>query len=314
MLNAKRVLVTGGTGSLGKALLQRAAEEGWPTEFVIFSRDETKQARLKSLYPQHTYILGDVAKYRDLRRAMQGVDTVFHFAAYKQVPSAQNNVPATIETNILGSQNIADLAVELGVHQVVATSTDKASQPVNFYGASKAAMEAIFQDANKYGKTSFHLARYGNVISSNESVIPLFKRQRDAGGPLTVTHYDMTRFWITLDQAINLVLRALELEPGAILVPKAPAMSVLRLAQLIGGDLPIKDIGIRPGEKIHESMVAEAESFHTCETEYHFQIFPPNTHYRNLTAPFSYTSDTAPVLTDDQMREMIRLTELRYGV
>lgn len=314
MLTAKRVLITGGTGSLGQALLQRAAEEHWTTEFVILSRDETKQAQLKARYPQHTYLLGDVAKYRDVRRAMLDVDLVFHFAAYKQVPAAQNNVPATIETNILGSQNVADVAVELGVKQVVATSTDKASEPVSFYGASKAAMEAIFQDANKYGKTTFHLARYGNVIASNASVIPLFKRQAAAGGPLTLTNMDMTRFWITLDQAVTLVLYALTLKPGTIVVPKAPAMSIYRVARLIGGTLPIVDIGIRPGEKIHESMVAQAESFHTAEDDAHYYIHPPTTHYRNSTAPFKYTSDIARQLTDDEMRAMIALTETRYGV
>lgn len=315
MFNGKRLLVTGGTGSLGKALLLRAQEEGWNCDFVIFSRDETKQSQVKALYPQHTYILGDVAKYRDVKRAMQDVDVVFHFAAYKQVPAAQNNVPATIETNIMGSQNIVDIAIEEGVQQVVASSTDKACQPVNLYGASKAVMEALFQYGNKFGKTTFHLARYGNVVASNASVIPLFKKQALQGGPLTVTHREMTRFWITLDEAIDLILLALSKEPGVIVVPKAPAMSVFELAKAIGKDLPIKDIGIRPGEKIHEAMLSEAESFHTTEDDRHFFIFPPTLSIDpTRQQACSYTSDNPQrELSKTEILRMIADTQEKYG-
>jgi len=312
--SGKRILVTGGTGSLGKALLLRAKEEKWDCEFIIFSRDETKQARVRQKFPQHTYVLGDVAKFRDVRRIMSDIDVVFHFAAYKSVPSAQNNVPATIETNIIGSQNVVDAALECGVEKVVASSTDKSCAPANLYGASKSVMEAIFQNANRYGKTTFHLTRYGNVVSSNASVIPLFKRQAAEGGPLTVTDFRMTRFWITLDQAVDLILLALTTNPGVIVVPKAPSMAVYDVAKTIGGDLPIIETQIRPGEKIHEEMVTAAESFYTLESEEHFFIYPPTGKFRNAGAPFNYASNAAAhELTSEELLEMIRHTEEKYG-
>lgn len=317
ILSGKRVLLTGGTGSLGKAILARAEREQWNTEFVIFSRDETKQAHVKNKYPRYQYILGDVAKYRDVKRAMQNIDTVIHLAAYKQVPSAQNNVPATIETNIIGSQNIADVAIEEGVAHVVATSTDKACQPANLYGVSKAAMESIFQHANKAEVAQFHLTRYGNVISSSESVIPFFRQQRAKGQALTVTNRTMTRFWLTLNQSIDLILSALGYDPGVIVVPKAPAMSVWHLAELLANEGPmpseVVETSIRPGEKIHEAMVESAESFHTRELANHFLIYPPTGKYYNSEAPFTYTSDKAPTLTDEQFWIMLKETEELYG-
>lgn len=333
MLDGKRVLVTGATGSLGKALLMRAKENNWNVDFVIFSRDETKQGKLKQQYPEYRYVLGDVAKYNDVKRAMRGVDLVFHFAAYKQVPSAQNNVPATIETNVIGSQNVVDAAVECGVEKVVASSTDKACQSVNVYGQSKAVMEAIFQHGNTLGDTTFHLARYGNVICSNSSVIPLFEKQAKEGGPLTVTHQDMTRFWISLDRAVDLVLHALNQTPGTIVVPKAGAMSVYEVAKAVAnmyfdttidvtGDskyykftLPvtseIKITGIRAGEKIHEAMVSDAESFYVHQDEEHFYINPPTSEVINHDY-FSYTSDIAPKLTSYDMQEAILNYHRKY--
>jgi UDP-N-acetylglucosamine 4,6-dehydratase len=311
-LSNKRILVTGGTGSLGRAVLKRANEEKWNSEFVIFSRDETRQGQLKSQYPQYEYFLGDIADYRDVYRAMRRrIDVVFHFAAYKQVPSAQNNVPATINTNIVGSQNVVDAALEAGVRHVVAASTDKACEPVNLYGISKAAMEALFQHANRYNETAFHLARYGNVVCSNASVIPLFERQAAAGGPLTITHPDMTRFWITLDDAINLVLEAYNQPPGVIVVPKASGMSLMDTAAAVGPDLERKIIGIRAGEKIHESLVSGAESFFAKEDSSHFFVYPFGSPVMRQT-PFTYTSDTAHQLTADELRAMVALHHQKY--
>jgi UDP-N-acetylglucosamine 4,6-dehydratase len=302
----KRILITGGTGSLGKAILQRAQQDDWDCQFVIFNRDETRQSQLKAKYPQHEYFLGDVSKYTDVYRAMRRkVDIVFHLAAYKQVPSAQNNVPATIEANIIGSLNVVDAALEAGVKQVVASSTDKACAPCNFYGISKASMEAIFQHANRFNETTFHLARYGNVVCSNASVIPLFERQAKEGGPLTVTHLDMTRFWITLDQAIDLLLVALLQQPGVIVIPKAGAMSIIEVAKAVGPGLDIKEIGIRAGEKIHEALVSEAESFFAKEDQKHFYIYPYGQKSVINVVPFTYTSDTAPHLSIKEMQDMI---------
>jgi UDP-N-acetylglucosamine 4,6-dehydratase len=294
------VLVTGGTGSLGKATLLTAEREKWPVKFVIFSRDETKQSNLRKRFPQHRYILGDVAKYSDIGSAVRGTkpETILHYAAYKQVPAAQNNVNVTIETNIIGSQNVVNAALEYGVKQVVASSTDKACQSVNVYGNSKAAMECVFQDANKWGSTTFHLARYGNVVASNSSVIPFFLDQIKSGGPITVTDKRMTRFWISLKTAVGLICEALKQEPGIIVVPKAPALNVWTLAEYLRYEygtstIEIKDVGIRPGEKLHECMVSEAESFHTLDRalDPYFYIYPPTTEVHSWGTPFSYSSN-----------------------
>ena len=314
-LHQKRVLVTGGTGSLAKALLSRAKREKWETEFIIFSRDETKQTILKEKYPEHQFVLGDVARYLDLKRALRGVDTVLHFAAYKQIPSAQNNISATIQTNILGSQNVVDAAIDQGVNQVVASSTDKAMSPENFYGVSKKAMEYIFQDANKYNATTFHLARYGNVLLSNMSVGILWKAQAKRGEPITITDERMSRFFLSLDQAIDLILLALQKEPGIIVVPRAPSMMMIDLAKVIGGDLPVIVSGIRAGEKLAEGMISESESFYVEQDEEHFYIHPPTSDYRNSDAPFSYMSDNSiGFLSHQEIKNMIEETERLYGI
>lgn len=314
MLEGK-VLITGGTGSLGKAVLARAQREGWPAHFIIFSRDETKQNILKQKYPQHGFVLGDISRYNDLKRAMRGVDIVLHFAAYKQIPMAQNNINATIQVNVIGSQNVVDAAIDTGVRQVVATSTDKAMSPENAYGCAKKMMEYIFQDANKYNATTFHLARYGNVLLSNQSVAVLFKKQKAAGGPLTITDRRMTRFFLSLDQAIDLILLALNTTPGNIVVPKAPSTYIYQLAEVIGNGLPVVETGIRTGEKLDEGMVSESESFYVEEDEDHFYIHPPTDEYRNPDAPFSYMSNN-PVryITNEELAEMIAETERLYGV
>lgn len=313
MLEGK-VLITGGTGSLGKAVLARAQREGWPARFIIFSRDETKQNILKQKYPQHEFVLGDISRYNDLKRAMRGVNTVLHFAAYKQIPMAQNNINATIQVNVIGSQNVVDAAIDTGVERVVATSTDKAMSPENAYGCAKKMMEYIFQDANKYKATNFHLARYGNVLLSNQSVAVLFKKQAEAGGSLTITDKRMTRFFLSLDQAIDLILLALNTTPGNIVVPKAPSTYIYQLADVIGDGLPIVETGIRAGEKLHEGMVSESESFYVEEDETHFYIHPPTDNYRNDNAPFSYTSDSpAWFMEDDELRRMIDETIQYYG-
>lgn len=309
-----RILITGGTGSLGKALLRRLKVTHPEAEVTVFSRDETKQSTLRAQYPEHRFIIGDVAKLRDLQRAVTDIDTIFHLAALKQVPSAENNVPATIETNVLGSLNVVDAAIQAGVQHVVASSTDKATENINAYGASKALMEDLFQHANRYGRTKFHLTRYGNVVCSNASVIPLFMRQRRQGGPLTITDKRMTRFWLSIDQAVDLLFKSLESEPGVIVVPRAPAMSMLALANIFGKDgIEIKEIGIRPGEKLHESMVSEAESFHTLFDQDHFYIHPSTSGIKNDHAPFSYTSDTAPLLGTDELLKMVESYDSTYS-
>lgn len=312
-----RVLITGGTGSLGVATLLTAEKNGWPVEFIIFSRDETKQSNLRKRFPQYQYHLGDVAKYDDIASVVRGTEpeTILHYAAYKQVPAAQNNVKATIETNVLGSLNVVNAALEYRIDQVVASSTDKAAESVNAYGSGKHLMECLFQDANKWGKTSFHLARYGNVVSSNSSVIPFFAEQLLLGGPLTVTDRRMIRFWISLKEAVNLILLALDQSPGVITVPRAPAMSVWDLAdsmrkEVAGGQhIKIKELSIRPGEKLVESMVTKAESFYTKTDGRYYYIYPPVSSNKvfNSAAPFAYTSDKPDHwLTWAEMKQLIQ--------
>lgn len=306
------VLITGGTGSLGKAFLARAKRENWPAQFIIFSRDETKQNIIKQKYPQHRFVLGDICRYTDLKRVLRGVDTIIHLAAYKQIPSAQNNINATIQVNVLGSQNVVDAAIDCGVKQVVATSTDKSMAPENAYGCSKKLMEYIFQEANRFNGTTFHLARYGNVLLSNQSVGLLFQEQARRGIPLSVTDNRMTRFFLTLDQAIDLVLLALKTTPGQVVVPKAPSTYVYQLAEVIGGH-DYQVTGIRAGEKLDEGMLSEAESFYVEETDTHFFIHPPTDSYRNPAAPFSYMSNK-PVrfITNVELEQMIHETERLY--
>lgn len=308
------ILVTGGTGSLGKAVLNIAKRDKWRSKFAVFSRDETKQNVLKRQFPEHTYILGDVSRYDDISRAVRGYrpDIILHFAAYKQIPAAQNNVYATVETNVRGSQNVIDAALEYGVPHVAASSTDKACEPANVYGSSKNLMEGLFQDANKWKQTNFHLARYGNVVCSNSSVIPLFLKQKEEGNSLTVTRKEMTRFWISLEQAVSLICSSLQLTPGTILVPKAGAMSMESLATYLGGEGDIKEIGIREGEKIHECMVSESESFHTCSYfDGYYHIYPPTGDYENALAPFSYCSnDPSRILAGKEIDLMIEVAKL----
>lgn len=305
------ILITGGTGSLGRALLPRLYGEH---NITIFSRDETKQGLLKKEYPECNYILGDIANLEELQLAFRGIDVIYHFAAYKQVPSAQNNVNATIKTNVIGSKNVALAAIQNNVRQVVASSTDKACGPVNLYGVSKAAMESIFQDANKHGPTTFHLTRYGNVVGSNASVVPLFKRQAKQGGPITITHKHMTRFWLSIETAVDLVQHALSAPPGVIIVPMAGSVGILQVAEIIAPGIAVKEIGIRAGEKMHEAMVSPAESYHTeivdttdvRNIQKLFYIHPPTEGFMNSSdSEFTYTSDACWRLSNKQFLEMV---------
>lgn len=313
--NGKRVLITGGTGSLAKATLARARREKWDTEFIIFSRDETKQTNLKKIYPEYNFILGDICRYNDLKRAMRGVDIVLHYAAYKQIPSVQNNINATIQVNVLGSQNVVDAAIDAGVKQVVTSSSDKAMSPENAYGCVKKITEYVFQDANKYNATTFHITRYGNVLMSNQSVGILFKEQAKAGGPLTITDRRMTRFFLSLDQAVDLIIKSLNSTPGVIVVPKAPSSYIYQLAEVIGKGLPVIETQIRAGEKLNEGMVSESESFYAEQDDTHFYIHPPTDDYRNTSAPFSYMSnDPIRFFTNEELEFIIKETEKLYGI
>jgi UDP-N-acetylglucosamine 4,6-dehydratase len=303
-----RIFLTGGTGSLGKAILARAEREGWDCEFTIFSRDEVKQGEMKAQYrpPKHRYVLGDVRDERWLSVVMRHHDAVVHAAAYKQVPAAEVNSGEAIESNVIGSRNIVRVAVDLGIPKVLGVSTDKACAPVNCYGQTKALMERLFQQANMWGTTQFNLIRYGNVLGSRGSVVPLF-RQQAKDGVITVTDDRMTRFWLTLDDAVDLVVAGLaETEPGTIIVPKAPASTMDTLALAVAPNAHVKVIGIRPGEKMHEQLIHAGESMHADDIGEHFRVYPAFTgHHGNLPEGYEYRSDTARQLSIEELRGML---------
>ena len=273
MLNDKTILITGGTGSFGKKMVQVILEHYKPDKLIIFSRDELKQFEMsqrwnEDKYPCIRYFLGDVRDKERLLRAFHGVDYIIHAAALKQVPAAEYNPSEFIKTNIFGAMNIVDAAIEQKVKKVVALSTDKACNPINLYGATKLCSDKLFVAAKAWGgKESpiFSVVRYGNVVGSRGSVVPFFK-ERAKTGVLPITDPRMTRFWITLDQAVHFVLKVLEISKGSeIFVPKIPSMKIVDLAKAIGPECSHKKIGIRPGEKIHEILISEDEGHNVIE-------------------------------------------------
>lgn len=283
MLNNKTILITGGTGSLGKALTKTILEK-WPTvkKLIIFSRDEQKQFQMAQeyplfKYPQIRFFIGDVRDFERLRRAFKGVDFVIHAAAMKHVPIAEYNPMECIKTNINGAENVINAAIETGVSNVVALSTDKAAAPINLYGATKLASDKLFIAANNIkgdNPIRFSVVRYGNVMGSNGSVIPFFiEKRKDGKLPITVS--DMTRFNITLEGGVEMVLNALESAwGGEIFVPKIPSYKITDIAKAIGPNCVQEVIGIRPGEKIHEEMITSSDSFFTYDLGKYYVILP----------------------------------------
>ena len=276
------VLVTGGTGSFGKKFTDILLREHRPKKLIIFSRDELKQHEMRQRYPETLFsplrfFIGDVRDRDRLERALQGVDIVIHAAALKQVPACEYNPFEAIQTNVMGAKNIIDAAIDQKVKRVVALSTDKAVNPVNLYGATKLCAEKLFIQGNAYagtGGTRFSCVRYGNVVGSRGSVIPLFQEQRKSG-KITITDPRMTRFWITLEQGVQLVIKTTEqMHGGEIFVPKIPSMKITELAEAIALNCKIETIGIRPGEKLHEVLISEDEARSTVEMDDMFVIKP----------------------------------------
>ena len=288
MLNNKSILVTGGTGSFGRKFLQTVIENYRPSRLIVYSRDEWKQSEMQKdasfASSQVRYFLGDVRDKDRLSLAMRGVDYVIHAAALKQVPAAEYNPHEFIKTNVDGATNVVEASIQAGVKKVVALSTDKAVNPVNLYGATKLCSDKIFVAANSYaGKegTIFSVVRYGNVVGSRGSVVPLFSKQRDEGS-LTITNPDMTRFLITLEKGVNFVLDSLEnMVGGELFVPKIPACTVGEIAQTIAPDAEWNIIGLRPGEKMHETLIPEDESRNVLEFEDYFVIQPIQSFWGN---------------------------------
>lgn len=306
-LNKAVVLVTGGTGSFGNRVAEHLLKHG-AGEVRILSRDEKKQWEMRRAFPDYRYIVGDVRDLERVRQAIRGVDYVFHAAALKQVPSCEDYPVEALKTNSLGSYNVALAATEAGVRRVIALSTDKAVKPVNAMGISKAMMEKIICSQNLLGgETIFACVRYGNVMGSRGSVIPLFRELIERDRPLTLTVPHMTRFLMTLDQSVDLVLHAMtEARGGEIFVRKAPACTVLALAQAMrvryskrGTEHPIEVVGIRPGEKVHEVLVSEYEATRATETDTYFTICPE---YRPPREPLKW--DAGAEYTSENTRRL----------
>ena len=304
---SKTVLVTGGTGSFGRKFVGVMLADHKPAKLIVFSRDELKQHEMREAGfddPSMRYFIGDVRDRMRLRRAMQGVDVVVHAAALKQVPAAEYNPIEAIMTNIMGARNVIEAALDMEVHRVLAMSTDKAVNPINMYGATKLAAEKLFVQSNAYAggtDTRFSCVRYGNVVGSRGSVIPVFQRQRD-DGRVTITDERMTRFWLSIDQGVRFTIRCIEqMEGGEVFVPKIPSMRVADVAQAIAPKAEVEIIGIRPGEKLHEVLVSEDEARHTLELEDMYVVEPAGALWfghswreqgRPLSEGFQYTSDS----------------------
>lgn len=281
-LNDKVILLTGGTGSFGNKFTEIVLKKYKPKKLIIFSRDEYKQNEMSKIFPSNKYpirfFLGDIRDKDRLYRAFKGVDYIIHAAALKQVPALEYNPTEAVKTNIEGADNIVNASVDAGVQKLIALSTDKAVNPINLYGATKLVAEKIFVDANVYGgeKTKFAVVRYGNVAGSRGSVIPVFlnfKKQNIKEFP--ITEKNMTRFWITLEQGVDLVIKALEnMEGGEIFIPKIPSMKITDLAKAIEPDCKFKMIGIRPGEKIHEILISVDEARQTKDLIGMYVILP----------------------------------------
>ena len=280
MFNDKTVLITGGTGSFGKKFSEILLREFKPKKLIIFSRDELKQHEMRTKgfdHPCMRYFLGDVRDVDRLRRAFAGVDYVVHAAALKQVPACEYKPFEAIQTNVIGAKNIIDAAIDEGVQKVMAISTDKAVNPVNLYGASKLCAEKLFVQGNSYAggtSTRFSCTRYGNVVGSRGSVIPVFREQAKTGC-ITVTDERMTRFWLTLEQGVRFVMKALgRMHGGEIFVPKIPSMRIMDLAATMAPDCKVEYVGIRPGEKLHEVLISEDEARHTVQMDGMYIIRP----------------------------------------
>ncbi|MCP4482329.1 MAG: UDP-N-acetylglucosamine 4,6-dehydratase (inverting) [bacterium] len=283
MLNNKTILITGGTGSFGKKFTERILAEFNPKKIIIYSRDEYKQFVMRQKFAEHDnkirYFIGDVRDKDRLYRALHGVDIVIHAAALKQVPACEYNPIEAIKTNIDGATNIIESAIDRNVEKVIALSTDKAVNPINLYGATKLVSDKLFVSGNAYSsgtKTKFSVVRYGNVAGSRGSVIPFFKKLLNSGAKeLPITDFKMTRFWITLDQGVDLVFKAIkESSGGEIYVSKIPSFTITDLAKAMDVNITLKEVGIREGEKLHEVMVAKEDSFTTYEYENTYIIYP----------------------------------------
>ena len=324
MLNGKTILITGGTGSFGNHFTDYVLQHYKPKKIIIYSRDEFKQFQMRNRLMEHDavmrYFIGDVRDGARLRRALAGVDYVIHAAALKQVPACEYNPNEAIKTNIHGAMNVIEAALDTGVKRVVALSTDKAVNPVNLYGGTKLVSDKLFIAANSYSgykDTRFSIVRYGNVAGSRGSVIPFFRSLVESGErELPITDFEMTRFWITLEQGVRLVIKALgESKGGETFIAKIPSFKITDLAKAILPDCVLKGVGIREGEKLHEVMITKEDSLYTYEYDQHFIVYPHMSWWtennaiqggRPVAHGFEYSSGTNSWwLTVEQLRALL---------
>lgn len=316
------VLVTGGTGSFGRKFVETLLRDYHPKKLIIFSRDELKQHEMRQTYPDNAstpvrYFIGDVRDQARLERAFHGVDLVVHAAALKQVPACEYNPIEAIQTNIVGGKNVIEAAIDQKVPRVLALSTDKAVNPANLYGATKLCAEKLFVQGNAYSGaagTRFSCVRYGNVVGSRGSVVPLFAEQRKTGR-ITVTDPRMTRFWLTLDQGVRFVINCIErMHGGEVFIPKIPSMNIMDLAHALAPECEVDTIGIRPGEKLHEALISEDEARTTVDVKDMFVIQPSHPWWDDARWPegvavpegFRYASDTnTEWLKVDDLRNLL---------
>lgn len=334
VLKGANVLLTGGTGSFGKKFTETVLKRGEPRRLVVFSRDELKQHEMRQWlppekYPAIRYFIGDVRDRDRLYRAFDGIDIVVHAAALKHVPIAEYNPLEFIKTNVLGGANIIDAAIDRKVKKVVALSTDKAANPINLYGATKLCSDKLFVAGNSYsgeGGTRFSVVRYGNVLGSRGSVLPFFLKQRKTG-VLSITDPRMTRFWITIQDGVNFVVRSLSImRGGEIFVPKIPSMRTVDLAKAVAPECRLENVGIRAGEKLHEVMVTEDDARHTVEHEDYYAIIPEFPEWdhdgykdskggRPCAEGFCYASDlNGQQLSVEQLRDLVARISAEGGI
>lgn len=310
MLENLNVLITGGCGTFGKAFAHRRKCDGWTGRLTIYSTDTLKHERMRREYPDITFIQGDVRNGETLYNAMVGHDVVIHAAAVKVIPAAEYNSLDTIETNIVGTRNVCACALQANIQHVITISTDKAAHPANCYGATKMLSEKIFQEYARLDfPTQFHLVRFGNVLESNGSVIESWKNAVERGEKIKITDPNMTRFWLSPSQAVEHVIKALECPSGCIYIPKMSALSILKLAIYTVGDMgkqadPWGTIPVRPGEKVHETLLTEEEGWHAIQSPDAF-LLAPTTSQRFTTAVPPYSSDMAPELTREELLQLL---------
>ena len=330
MLDNKNILITGGTGSFGVEFVKKTLASFKPKKLIVFSRDEMKQWEMAKNYPNDSalrFFIGDVREKERLYRAMSGVDFVVHAAATKIVPTAEDNPFESVRTNVLGAMNVIDACIDQKVKKVIALSTDKASSPVNLYGATKLCSDKLFTASNSYSGehgTKFSVVRYGNVVGSRGSVVPFFK-EKAKGGELPITDFRMTRFLITLSEAVETVLFAFKKMHGTeIFVKQIPSVKIVELAKALAPNAKLKEIGLRPGEKLHEQMIGVEDSDFTYEYDHHFKILPQINNWsqdsnrikngRKVPEGFVYTSDSnSDWMTEESFLSWIRENEEKIG-